>query len=547
MKKKLNITFYLFLAVLLIPNVVLSFTENLSVSGAITNVLLPGGVYYLLMSLSRKIGRTIWLMFPFVFFAAFQIVLLSLYGRSVIAVDMFLNLVTTNPTEVSELLGNMLPSVGLVAVIYLPFPALATYYCIKGKRLSQNFVMRNRRVAIATVIAGIFTLTGASLDPEGYKIRRDLYPVNVGYNIYLAVERSVRTSKYLTTSSGFEYHAEPTHDKDEREVYILIIGETSRAANWQLHGYSKKTNPRLSLRSDIYAGDSCFSESNTTHKSVPMLLSPIDATNFGREIYNTKSMISGFKEAGFKTLFLSNQRRNHSFIDYFAEESDSTVFIRESEETNPVYKSDLSLLQYIDSALSAGNKKQLIVLHTYGSHFNYNDRYDEEDAIFGPTDYTKASKGARAELINAYDNTIVSTDRLIAECIERIESIPGVTGGILYTSDHGEDIFDDNSGRFLHASPNPTMCQVHVPFIVWLSDGYREHYPENVRILSTNIRKMISSSRSFCLTAFDMAGIKVSGTIIRDSTASLFSESYMPREPLYLSDHNESVKLKDIL
>lgn len=37
-----------------------------------------------------------------------------------IAVDMFLNLVTTNPGEVKELLGNLLPAVVGVFVVYLP-------------------------------------------------------------------------------------------------------------------------------------------------------------------------------------------------------------------------------------------------------------------------------------------------------------------------------------------------------------------------------------------------------------------------------------------
>ena len=106
--------FYFFLLTLILPNVLLSFTEPLGVAGAIANVLLPGGIIYMLMSISPRLGRTIWLMFPLIFFAAFQIVLLSLYGRSIIAVDMFLNIVTTNAAEVSELLGNMFPIIGVV-------------------------------------------------------------------------------------------------------------------------------------------------------------------------------------------------------------------------------------------------------------------------------------------------------------------------------------------------------------------------------------------------------------------------------------------------
>ena len=115
-----NFAFFFFFATLLLPNIILSFTEPLTLLGSITNIILPGGIIYFLMSISTKLGRTIWLFFPLIFFAAFQIVLLDLYGKSIIAVDMFLNLVTTNTSEVTELLGNMLPIIGLVAILYIP-------------------------------------------------------------------------------------------------------------------------------------------------------------------------------------------------------------------------------------------------------------------------------------------------------------------------------------------------------------------------------------------------------------------------------------------
>ena len=89
--------FVLFIVVLAIPNVALFFTEQqMTLWARICNVILPVSVYWLIMTLGRKPGKTIWILFPFVFFAAFQLVLLYLFGRSIIAVDMFLNLTTTN-------------------------------------------------------------------------------------------------------------------------------------------------------------------------------------------------------------------------------------------------------------------------------------------------------------------------------------------------------------------------------------------------------------------------------------------------------------------
>ena len=90
---------------LIVPNVILDITEQYySVAARIANVALPLGVYLLLMSWSRKVGRTTLFLIPVMVLCAFQIVLIYLYGESIIAIDMFLNVVTTNYHEAAELL-----------------------------------------------------------------------------------------------------------------------------------------------------------------------------------------------------------------------------------------------------------------------------------------------------------------------------------------------------------------------------------------------------------------------------------------------------------
>ena len=63
-------------------------------------------------------------------------------------------------------------------------------------------------------------------------------------------------------------------------LVILVVGETARAHNWQLLGYDRPTNPRLSRRDGIVAFPRVLTSSNTTHKSVPMLLSAVDADTY---------------------------------------------------------------------------------------------------------------------------------------------------------------------------------------------------------------------------------------------------------------------------
>ena len=82
------LTVYFFVA-LIIPNCVLANTEPYSVWTVEALILMPLGFYMMWSVALRRSGVMIWLAFPFIFFCAFQIVLLYLFGNSIIATDMF--------------------------------------------------------------------------------------------------------------------------------------------------------------------------------------------------------------------------------------------------------------------------------------------------------------------------------------------------------------------------------------------------------------------------------------------------------------------------
>ena len=109
-----------FVAAMMLPVIALAYTEKNPFWVTLGSVLLPLGGYLIWTALSARSGRMVWAAGVFVFLSAFQIVLLYLFGDSVIATDMFLNLLTTNAGEASELLSNILPSVIVVCAIYIP-------------------------------------------------------------------------------------------------------------------------------------------------------------------------------------------------------------------------------------------------------------------------------------------------------------------------------------------------------------------------------------------------------------------------------------------
>ena len=531
--------FVVVLIVCLVPNLLLWHTEEIPFVYGAAGVLLPLGVYWLLMSISGHIGRSVLWMVIVMFLSAFEIVLLDLYGNSVIGVDLWLNVVTSNSNEIGELLGNLLPVIALVCLLYLPPISAGVFAVVRKWRLSDGFLRRNRLAGCAVGVCGALFMACGMVQGSYVSPRYYMFPVNALDNARQAVVRYVKTSRYADTSGDFSYGAVGTHEGGLKEIYLLVVGETSRASNWELFGYERPTNPSLRSHDGLVAFPRTMSESNTTHKSVPLLLSPLTASDFGDSIYHIKGIATAFKEAGFRTAFLSNQERNGSFIDYFGEEADYAVFIKERNDDRSLR--DEALLDCLDEVLADGGDRLLVIMHTYGSHFNYRERYPREFARFLPDDATEARPDNRERLINAYDNSILYTSDLLARAMSRLEG-DSIAAAMLYTSDHGEDIYDDRRGLFLHASPRPSARQLHVPYILWTSRRYADLYPHAVSAAEAYAGKRVSSSESFFHTALDLAGIKCDAF---DSLCSVANAAYREPERRYLNDHNRGVALEE--
>ena len=547
---------------LLLPNIALCYTECLAPWACGVNVLLPLSLYMLFFSVAKRPGKMIWWAFIFVFFAAFQLVLLYLFGTGVIAVDMFLNLVTTNPGEAMELLDNLAPAVVGVFVVYLPLLILGAVNIRRDSRLSVSFQQRVRHWAMQIGAIGLFCLLASYLVVDDYRMRNQLYPVNICYNLYLAFERDAASENYREASRDFKFDARSEHSATAPEVYVMVVGETARAHNFSLYGYPRNTNPLLSKTPGIKAFPNVTTQSNTTHKSVPMLLSAASAEDFER-LFHEKGILAAFKEAGFHTVFISNQLPNHSFIDFLGEQADEHYFLKK-EDASQGNHYDEDLLQKLDEILPLADasssahyhyryRKLFVVLHSYGSHFNYQERYPRSFAYFKPDSRSEAKPENRRDLLNAYDNTIRYTDYILHGIVERLQKWEGVqtktdgvydqpTSAMLYTSDHGENIFDDERSLFLHAAPKASDYELHVPFIIWTSDGFSKQYPDILKALGENRSKQVQSSLSAFHTMLGIGGIL---TRYRLDEYSVASGKYHPTKLLYLDDHDEAIPQED--
>lgn len=525
---------------LVVPNIWICILGDYRPVYALLTIFLPYGAYLLAMSVSRNTPVITVLMLPVMILAAFQIVVSCLYNDgSPIGVDMFLNVLTTNMQEVNELLSSICVPVIFVSLLYLPLLVAAVIGWRRHDRAGDMLLKKSAVFGLICLVSGGAgcALYGKCAAP-GLSFSTELFPANAMFNLSEAVKRNIKTSGYPDTSRHFTYNARKSDDAG-KELYIAVIGETSRADNWQLFGYGRQTNPCLGRYADrMMFYNSAFSESNTTHKSVPMLLSTISSENFKEDIFTHKSIITAFREAGFHTVFLSMQRRNHSFIEEYANEADAVHFLCEGNEDHPL---DERVLPDVESAVySDCHDRLLIVIHLYGSHYAYKDRYPADQAVFVPDDCLQANCNNRQALLNAYDNTIVHTDSVLHNLCSIVDR-SGRKGALIYCSDHGEDIFDDGRQKFLHASPAPTYWQLHVPFLIYLNQAYCAAYPDLKNNAICNMRKPVSSSKSYAQTLLQLAGI---ATAYSNSSQSLVNKNYeAPEAPVFLNDRNEPADL----
>ncbi len=149
---------------------------------------------------------------------------------------------------------------------------------------------------------------------------------------------------------------------------------------------------------------------------------------------------------------------------------------------------DEILLSGLEQKIRESSKQKVfVVLHQSGSHGpSYYSKYPEKHERFKPTCQSVDLKNCSSqELVNAYDNTLVFTDYLLARTISLLETFQGVSTALMYISDHGESLGEH--GLYLHGAPLAIAPkeQVEIPFLLWMSKPFRlVHNVSDMEILN---------------------------------------------------------------
>jgi glucan phosphoethanolaminetransferase (alkaline phosphatase superfamily) len=267
------------------------------------------------------------------------------------------------------------------------------------------------------------------------------------------------------------------------QTIVVVLGESSRYDRWSLNGYERETNPLLSLEDNLVSFSDMITAVAATRLSVPVIVSRKPAAQSLKAGFSEKSFLSAFKEAGFKTFWISNQMSFGQFdtpISVFAKEADVTQFLNLGGFTNNSSFDDI-LLDPMSRALNDATPKKLIVLHTLGNHWNYSHRHPKEydhwkPSLFGVDNPAYTDLKNKPALNNSYDNSILYTDWILSEVIQRLKASKQVTS-MMYISDHGQTLYDGSCGLAFHG--HNTQYEFHIPAFIWYSDDYQQLFPKN--------------------------------------------------------------------
>ncbi len=350
-------------------------------------------------------------------------------------------------------------------------------------QLQQRPFFKELGVRALVLVAGFVLLAGVTIP----NVRFVAYFARENANLEFAVTpifpmiSMVRlTRDYLRPTPSFHVIDAAAFQRStsaRKSIGIMVVGETARADHFSMGGYERRTNPLLeNIPGVIFAeADSC---GTSTLFSVPCMFSMRGRDSYEpSEASSESNVLDILTAAGIKTVWIDN----NSSCKNVCNRIENSNLQDDPDETSTLYSDmgyfDEVFLQEIDSYLNADGPDILIVLHTLGSHGPaYGRRYPSGFGVFTPyCQQASPTDCTTEEVVNAYDNTIIYTDYLLSQLIEKLRARSDEADTFLfYASDHGESLGE--GGVYLHGLPYAIApaAQKSVPFIFWASNGFHK-------------------------------------------------------------------------
>lgn len=417
--------------------------------------------------------------YKYVYSLIFILTAISFYFISqyniVIDRDMIRNVIETNSSEAKDLFN-------LTFFLYLSLLSVIPIWLIlriKIKLVTFKNIVFEKVIITSISMALIITIlyisypSYASLARNNRHLSHMILPTNFIFATMSYVNEQLKVSNI--PFNPISLNSNRKKENVNKNVTILIVGETARADRFGINNYSKQTNPKLSQR-DIINFNQTFSCGTSTATSLPCIFSHLNRNKYNHKIgKNSDNLLDFFNRVNIDVQWRDNNTGCKGIcnrVDYI-----DLSQKQDKELCNTTECYDEILFQGLYSQIINNENDQVIVLHPKGSHGPaYFLRYPSEFEHFKPTcKNIQLQKCKQLELDNSYDNTIVYADYIIDKAIKLLEQLPKYTStSLIYISDHGESLGENN--LYLHGTPYMIApeAQKHIPFLIWMSETEKQ-------------------------------------------------------------------------
>ena len=443
--------------------------------------------------------------------------------RIVIDTSMMRNVLQTDAHEALELVGIDVVAT-LLPLAVLPI-ALVVFTRIAAPR-RPAFAFRSATLAIAAITAVVVVFLGFKDFAPTLRNRPEIRNMLTPANLLVSTARALRQRAAHVTGvregpATVSRGAAAIAAADERPVlFVFVVGETARAANFSLNGYARDTNPELA-KLNIVNFPRARACGTSTEVSLPCMFSPFGRRSYDEaKILRRESLPQQLARAGIRVVWRDNQSGCKGVCNGLELHTFDDVNVPGVCTSGHCF--DEVLLHGMDALVREPRSDLFVVLHQIGNHGPaYYRRYPPAFAHFEPACQTDAlHQCPQQQIVNAYDNALRYTDHVLAGVIAFLErQRDRYDVAMVYVSDHGESLGE--RGLYLHGMPYAIAPkeQLEVPMLWWMSPEFVRHRNIDVACFRRRARDDVSHDHLF----HSIAGVLDVETPDRDRALDLFA------------------------
>lgn len=458
---------------------------------------------------------------------AFMLILAAVIGSFgssygvVIDGAMVRNILATDRREAGELLT---ASLAFHVVLSGVLPALAVGF-VRVRSRGWRRDLRDRAITFCAVLVLILATVllnykdFALIGREHKELRLSINPLCPMYAM-AKHGRAESSRSRPVTAVGPDAHRTSESPGKKRTVVVLVVGETAREKEFSLNGYRRRTNPYLE-KDGVISFTGAYACGTSTAESVPCMFSHLEKGAYSvSKAARYENVLDVLTRAGVTVFWRDNNSGCKGVCERVATEDVSHAYLAGSCNGDECF--DEVLLDRLEERIAGTKGDVLVVLHRKGSHGPaYYRRHPASFSVFTPECRTNALQDcSTGDIVNAYDNSILYADFFLHRTIALLRNSSAVYNAMnVYFSDHGES--PGESGLYLHGIPSffAPDDQTHVPFIVWMSDGYADSHRIDRNCLQNHHARPYSHSNLFhsLLGAFHVR------TVVYDRGSDVFA------------------------